>query len=92
MAIESLPAAQYRPGFVLGQNGHQEAGIDVMGKKIPQLHALLTVLTDSEWSWNDEIKTELIYLAAGVANDIHEAYEEDLQGRIAETKKKSSRV
>lgn len=86
MAIESLPLGQYKRGFVLGQNGNQNAGIDVMGEKIPQLHALLTVLTDSDWTWNDEIKTHLIYLAAGVANDIHEAYEEDLQGQIAKQK------
>ncbi|WP_141397501.1 hypothetical protein [Polaromonas sp. AER18D-145] len=78
MAIESLPLGQYKRGFVLGANGHQNAGIDVMGEKIPQLHALLKVLTDTEWSWNDAIKTELIYLASGVANDIHEAYEEYL--------------
>ena len=90
MAMESLPLGQYKRGFVLGANGHQNSGIDVMAVKIPQLHALLKVLTDSDWSWNDDIKTELIHLASGVANDIHEAHEEELQQRIADHKAPAS--
>lgn len=86
MAIESLPLGQYKRGFVLGANGYLPPSGDVMGMKIPQLHALLKVLTDADWTWNDNIKTELIELACSVANDIHEAYEEDLQGQIAKQK------
>jgi len=78
MAAKSSTPAKYKPGFVLGCNGTINTGIDVMSEKIPQLHALLTVLTDSEWSWNEEIKTQLIHLAKGVANEIHEAHEEEL--------------
>lgn len=78
MADKSSTPARYKPGFVLGCNGTTKDAVDVMATKIPQLHALLTVLSDSEWSWNDDIKTELIHLARGVANEIHEAHEEEL--------------
>ena len=87
MANQSLTPGQYKPGYVLGTNGHLDGGIDVMSAKIPQLNALLTILCDSEWTWNDEIKTQLIHLARGVANDIHEAHEEELRFQITARKR-----
>ena len=78
--------SEFKPGFTLGANGYMSGCEDIMGEKIPQLHALLTVLSDEEWAWNDKIKQELLHLARGLACNINEAHEESIHKQIAKSK------
>jgi hypothetical protein len=77
MAITSLPRQEYKPGYLFANTGHVGCARDRVDEKIPQLNALLTVLAGDEDDWCDEIKKELLYLAKGLANEIHEALAED---------------
>lgn len=76
-------ASEFKRGFTLGRNGYMENCGDIVATKIPQIHALLTVLRDEDWAWNDEIKQQLINLACGLADEIHEAHAESTHKQFA---------
>lgn len=90
MAIAILTNRKYQRGFVLGQNGETfNEPKDVMDAQIPQLHALLLVLTDEELAWNDTVKKQLSLLASKLIENIHEAHEEIFYDRMAEMDEKN---
>lgn len=90
MTIQSLPP-QYKRGYVLGCNGTITDPKDFIAAKIPQLHALLTVMSGVVEDYNKEIQYELLLLAESVASDLHEAHEENSTQSIAQWEKQNAR-
>lgn len=90
MAIQSLPP-QYKRGYVLGSNGTITDPKDFIDAKIPQLHALLTVMAGLVTEYNTDIQYELLALAESVARDLHEALEENNTESISAWEKRNAR-
>lgn len=86
MATQILNPDQYKRGFVLGGNGHTLDPADFIDQKIPQLHALLSVLIGAGTEYNNDIQRELLLLAESVASDIHEAQSENYAEIIAKSR------
>ena len=89
MTIQSLPP-QYKRGYVLGSNGTITDPKDFIDAKIPQLHALLTVMAGLVTEYNTDIQYELLMLAEGVARDLHEALEENNTESISAWEKRNA--
>lgn len=94
MAIENISKPQsttlengrwvYRRGFVLGRNGHLSDPYDQMAVLIPQLNALSSVIADEEFSWNGEIRLQIMQLVSRMADELNELFEEDCCLRMNE--------
>jgi hypothetical protein len=82
MAKKILHIEEYKPGHLFANSGYVGCARDRMDTKIPQLHALLAVLAGTDDTWCDEINQELLYLAKGLAEEIHEALDEDQIGSL----------
>ena len=78
MAKPILPTRQeYKPGYLFANTGNIRTARDTLDAKIPQLHALLLVAAANDGDWCEQIQTELILLACGLSEEIHEALEAD---------------
>jgi len=67
----------HRRGLTNGCCGYQPSAHEKLSSLIPQLNALQLVVADEEWQWNETIRQHLMNLAANVAEEINELWDED---------------